>query len=235
MTRAYYMDEQLCAEGWEKSPHFGGRTVFIYGLIDPETLECRYIGKSVRPKQRVDNHMQDKGKCHRTHWLRQLKARGLWPDIVILETVEGGWPWQESERYWIAHAKREGWPLTNNTSGGDGVPDLPTATRERVRKTWLGRKHTPQACANIAKSKRGVKASAQTRAKMSRAHKGRNITWGAKLGDANRSVTDDQARNIYRRAIAGERTGDLAKEFGLHRTTITNIKMGHLGWSRVHS
>lgn len=234
MTRAYYMDHQLDVEGWSKNQNFASKTVFIYGLIDPETLECRYIGKSIRPKQRVDNHMQDKGKCHRTNWLRTLKAKGLWPDIVILETIEGGWPWQESERYWIAHAKRHGWPLTNNTAGGDGVEGLPAETRERMRKTWLGRKHTPAACRNIGNSKRGTKHTAETRAKMSKAHKGRTITWGDKLGNANRCVTDNQAREIYRRAISGERTGLLAKEYGVHRTTITNIKMGHWGWRRVH-
>lgn len=228
------MDEQLAAEKWSPNDHFSSRPVFIYGLIDPETLECRYIGKSIRPKQRVDNHMQDKGACHRAHWLRGLKSRGLWPDIVILETVEGDWPWQESERFWIAHAKRQGWPLTNNTSGGDGVCDLPSETRERMRCTWLGRKHTPEACRNIGDAKRGVKASAETRAKMSAAHKGRKITWGAKGGDANRCVTDEQARDIFRRAKSGERTVDLAREYGVHRTTISNIKMGHWGWGRVH-
>lgn len=228
------MDEQLEAEGWTPNAAFATKPVFIYGLIDPETLECRYIGKSIRPRQRVDNHMQDKTNCHRTHWLRGLKAKGLWPDIVVLETVEGGWPWQESERFWIAYAKQQGWPLTNNTSGGDGVPDLPAETRERMRKTWLGRKCTPEHIEKTRQSKLGTKASAETRAKMSKAHKGRTITWGAKLGDANRCVTDDVAREIVRRAKAAERTGDLAREYGLHRTTITNIKMGHLGWKRVH-
>ena len=76
--------------------------------------------------------MNDKSKCHRANWLQSLKSKGLKPDIVILEEINGKWPWQESERYWIARAKKLGWPLTNNTSGGDGVPDLPEETRKKI-------------------------------------------------------------------------------------------------------
>lgn len=229
MSRDYYMDEQLANEDWTPLD-LGKPVVYIYGLIDPRTLECRYVGKSIRPKGRVADHMNDRSKCHRTHWLNELREAGLWPDLLILETVNGAWPWQESERFWIAYGKAQGWPLTNNTSGGDGVPDLPLETRERIRKAWLGRKCTPEHVEKTRRAKLGTKASAETRAKMSRAHKGRIITWGSKLSAAVSSVTDEQAREIKRRRAAGEKVIALAKEYGVHRTTITNIVMGHYRW-----
>lgn len=43
-----------------------------------------------------------------------------------------------------AHGHANKWPLTNATSGGDGVPDLPPETRQRMAQVWIGRKHRPE-------------------------------------------------------------------------------------------
>jgi hypothetical protein len=208
-------------------PHPSGlETVFIYGLVDPETGDIRYIGKSIRPRERVQNHMNEVSNCHRSHWLQSLKKRDLWPELVILETIVGAWPWQHSERYWIAYGRKKGWPLTNNTDGGDGVSGLPIETRERMRKVWLGRKHTPEACIKIGNAKRGLKASDSTRAKMSASHKGRKITWADKIGEKHRKFKAQDVQDVLDAFARGEKTGDIAKRYGVHRTTISKIKMG---------
>ena len=81
-------------------------TVYIYALVDPETGEPRYVGKSIRPFERLRNHINEPpSKCHRSNWLQKLAARNLEPEIVILESVRGEWPWQESERYWISRVR----------------------------------------------------------------------------------------------------------------------------------
>lgn len=202
------------------------RPVFIYGLVDPLTDEIRYIGKTVRPKERLQNHMNEKSNCHRSHWLQSLKAQGLRPSMVLIEEVCGAWPWQESERHWIAYGRRHGWPLTNNTSGGDGVPDLPIETRRKMASTWLGRKHSDETKAKIGASSSFRCASELTRKKMSNAHSGREITWAEKIGEANRKFDAEAVLVIRDRLASGEKVVSLALEYGVHRGTITKIKKG---------
>ena len=207
------------------SPH-SFDPVYIYGLTDHETGEVRYIGKSIRPFERLQNHMNEKSNCHRSHWLQSLKKRGLKPGLVIFERIIGAWPWQHSERYWIAYGRRKGWRLTNNTSGGDGVPDLPPETRAKMAAVWKGRKHSPETAEKLRNYRLGVLHSDETKAKMSAAHKGRKITWGDKISQATTSLTVDQVDEIKAAISNGAKVKDLADQYGRHRTTISKIKMG---------
>lgn len=108
---------------------------FIYGLRDPETMQIRYIGKTNDMHRRWLNHLCEKSKTHRYYWIRSLDRRGLRPEMITLEEIRGNdslsdWPWQESERRWIAYGIRSGWPLVNMTSGGDGVSDCAKKPRK---------------------------------------------------------------------------------------------------------
>lgn len=200
---------------------------FIYGLKDPRTGDIRYIGKSIRPLERLENHINEPAtKCHRSNWLKELKRLGLRPDMVLLEMVVGEWPWQEAERFWIARGRALGWPLTNNTDGGDGVCGLPPESRERIRRTWLGRKHKPETLLKLSARRRGRIVTEETRAKHSRSMKGRKITWLDAIAESNRKLSPLQAEEIKRRLEAGEMNRDLAREYGVHRTTLSKIKTG---------
>ncbi len=200
--------------------------VFIYGLMDPDSGAVRYIGKSVRPVERLGNHMNERSKCHRSNWLQSLRAQGKRPDLVLFEQIEGDWPWQESERYWIARGRAEGWPLTNCTDGGDGVPGLPPETRARMTAVWTGRKHRPESIEKMRTASTMQRHSDATKARMSAAHKGREILWIGKVAAALRKLTDPQVAVIGARLAAGELGIALAREFGVHRTTISKIKTG---------
>lgn len=198
----------------------------IYGLVDPETGEIRYIGKSIRPAQRLQNHMNEVSNCHRSHWLQSLKRRGLRPELVILESVHGEWPWQESERYWIKRLKALGCRLTNNTSGGDGVSDLPPETRARMRQTWLDRKHKPETLAKLSIASKGRKHSGESKERMRQLMTGRKITWADKVAQSVRKFTDNLVVEIKGRLDGGEKVSALAIEYNAHRTTISKIKKG---------
>lgn len=202
-------------------------TTTIYFLIDPRTDEIRYVGKTIQDlKTRLQAHMRDTYKCHRVHWLNELKREGLLPRILVVEDIRGAWPWQESERFWIKWAKANGARLTNNTSGGDGVNDLPPETRQRMRQAMLGRKLTPEQIEKMRAKRIGSKASEETKKRMSLAQKGRKILWTDKIALSLRKITPEMAEIIKQRVANGERVKDLAVEFGVHRTTISKINTG---------
>lgn len=203
-----------------------GEPVYIYGLVDPETDEIRYIGKSIRPTERLMNHCNEVSGCHRSNWIQSLKKCGLKPEMVILERIVGDWPWQESEKRWIAYGRANGWNLVNNTDGGDGVSGLPEETRAKMASTWKGRKHKPESLLKIGAATASRRHSKQTKEKMSAAHKGRVITWGDKLSEVNRKLSADTVREISDELANGGRVKDLASKYRVHRTTISKIKMG---------
>lgn len=201
--------------------------VAIYALVDPRSLDVRYIGKSIRPVERAANHRNTSEKgCHRANWLRELRSLGFRPVLVILEWLDEGACWRSTERAWISRARALGWPLTNNTNGGDGVEGLPAETRAKMASVWRGRKHSAATKAKISAFRKTFRHSAETRAAMSHARKGRSITWGSKISAAIRALTSEQVEEIHRRLIGGALVKDLAAEFCVHRTTVSKIKMG---------
>lgn len=199
---------------------------YIYGLVCPIDGGIRYIGKSIRPKERLQNHMNDGGSCHRTHWLRKLKSLGLRPDIQILEEVPECEVWQDRERYWISHGLSLGWRLTNNTIGGDGVCGLPLKTRMKMRETWLGRKHSDETKAKIGEKSKGRCHTEDHKKAMSDRMKQREITWGHKIAESTRKLSQQDQTDILESFANGGRTGELAAKYGVHRTTISKVKTG---------
>lgn len=200
---------------------------YIYGLVDPDTVEVRYIGKSVKPHDRLRSHINEPpSNCHRSHWIQALKRQGKEPGLVIFEEVWGEWPWQESERYWIARGKSLGWRLTNNTSGGDGVPDLSPAARARIAAAWRGRKHRPETLEKLREARKSFRHTEETKRAMSARHAGRSIHWADKIAAAVRKLSDDDVSAIRSRLADGETVVSLARKFGVHRTTISKVKKG---------
>lgn len=111
------------------------KTTYIYALIDPNTDEIRYIGKSNNPKARYAVHISlnknDTNK-HKKRWIRGLLKSNQEPILKILEKVQYS-KWEERERYWIDHGRDEGWPLTNIADGG--VAPSYVATRYNLYQT----------------------------------------------------------------------------------------------------
>ena len=91
----------------------------IYGLVDPETREIRYIGKANNAKRRYRQHCRLKDQCngHKDGWIKSLHAKGLEPEMVVLEAVNDK-NWESREKYWIKFGIDNDWPLTNISSGG---------------------------------------------------------------------------------------------------------------------
>jgi hypothetical protein len=135
-------------------------TSFIYGLIDPQTGECRYIGKTSVGSQRMKMHWS-RLKCDRTYkgaWLRKLKVGGQECEVEILEELSKELL-SGAERRWIAYGREQGWPLTNLTDGGEGLH---------------GHKFTEEHKAKISAANKGRKMTAEQISKLSAACKARD-------------------------------------------------------------
>lgn len=202
--------------------------IYIYVLIDPFTNQLRYIGKSIRPRERLANHCNEQSSCHRTHWIQSVVSRGKRPLMLILSRLPHGSEWQPVERDWIAHCRSVGWPLVNGTDGGDGVVGLSPESRERIVSAWRGRKHKPETLLKLSKSGKGKHShSEEWRAYMRQKMSMRvfTATHRKRLSDATRKVSLDQAAEIRKRRADGERVSKLATEFGVHRMTITKVSL----------
>lgn len=111
----------------------------IYILTDPRYCDghpkhVRYVGITVRNiKERFVEHIRASENTHRDNWIRQLKREGLLPNCEVFESIDGISKKELGieERYWIAQFKAWGFKLTNGTSGGDGVYDLPPEVEAR--------------------------------------------------------------------------------------------------------
>lgn len=145
----------------------------IYTLIDPVSMEIRYVGKSSSGKYRATTK-HTHGRCG--NWVASLDKLNKKPIVKYLQ----GWETIDkkelcnAEIYWIAYFRALGCPLTNLTDGGEG---------------WAGAKHTEEFKKNLAERNRnriitdetkqkisnsliGNKMSADARAKMSKSRIG---------------------------------------------------------------
>jgi len=103
----------------------GSDMASIYGLVDPESGELRYIGKANCLKGRLASHVRAAASgSYPVHaWIRKI---GKPPEMVTLE--EDCEDWRRSERLAINKARAAGFRLLNVASGGD-EPHCPRHVR----------------------------------------------------------------------------------------------------------
>lgn len=166
--------------------------VKIYKLIDPISLEIRYVGKTVTSlRDRLKVHIRQskiaQKHTHKEAWIKSLLNQNNKPIIELIEEV-GEDRWVERERYWISMLPN----LTNASIGGDsgftGIK-ISKVHREKLRnnakniigfyKSGLGRKWTEEQKEKRRqkpawnKGLKGLKkASEETKIKMSNSQKG---------------------------------------------------------------
>lgn len=203
-------------------------TIFIYALTDPFSLELRYVGKTIHPRERMINEWNDHANTHRCHWIQSIIAKGARPLMTFLEVLPPDANWQERERFWIAHYKALGYSLVNSTSGGDGVPDLSPESKARMLATWTGRKHRPETLAKIGAASRLRRHTPEWRARMSELMQQRVFTeqHRRRLSLGVRKLSNDQVREIRNRLTCGEKQYQIAATYNVDKGTISNIKRG---------
>lgn len=99
----------------EPSIHHTITKWIIYALVDPRDETIWYVGRTVRAKARLQQHLEEAGvNPAKTKWLRELRKEGLAPRMETLETLDcRGDEAEVRERFWIQHFSSLGAPLTN--------------------------------------------------------------------------------------------------------------------------
>lgn len=174
----------------------------IYALVDPRTGFVRYVGKTIKTiAERLATHicLARRTHTHSARWICGILDAGLKPEAIHIETVTDDW--REAEQYWIAQFRSFGFPLTNHTSGGDGLSSYKHKEDSRAKMAasqkrryesapnpLKGRKRPPEVIAKmrqtklekyppkpkIAKPPRNrLDVSEETRRKISEANKGK--------------------------------------------------------------
>jgi group I intron endonuclease len=93
----------------------------IYKLIDPNTNEIRYIGRTVQKlENRLKKHLNANDKSYRVNWIKSLLNKDLFPIIELICETESFETCCELEQFYIEKYKKEGLKLVNMTDGGDG-------------------------------------------------------------------------------------------------------------------
>lgn len=141
----------------------------IYGLVDPRTQQLRYVGKTSKgTTRRLQSHLYDSARTHKTNWINSLKKQGLSPEVFVIEEVSGDGC--DSEIHHIAYFRGIGCALTNDTAGGDAP--------------MLGKRHSAETKAIMSAAQKGRpspligrKLGSETRARMSAAKKGKPLNF----------------------------------------------------------
>lgn len=93
----------------------------IYKLIDPETNEIRYVGRTIQTlPNRLKKHLKADDKTHRVNWIKSLHNKGFEPKIELICETNTFDDCCELERFYILKYKKLGFKLVNMTDGGDG-------------------------------------------------------------------------------------------------------------------
>lgn len=105
--------------GGSMSRNGTGDTAYIYGLYCPIAEEIRYVGRSVRPVERLYQHMDEArtgaymGTAAKRDWLRELLEEDKEPELVILRILESGEDANEAEIEWMHRLLDDGCELVN--------------------------------------------------------------------------------------------------------------------------
>lgn len=171
----------------------------IYALIDPISKRRMYVGSTTQRylSVRLAQHRLDLDGSPRGNWVSALLAKGLSPEIELLDQV----PVEstlKAEAEWIAALLRRGEPLLNMYDPDLSAP-RPEESRRKLadfRRRWTGWEH-----------------SESTKAKIGR------------VGEHNRSskASEDHVREIRRAHSIGEPQRRLAAKYGLSCQAVNDI------------
>lgn len=179
----------------------------IYALCEPDLQVpvIRYIGKTANMAQRVKAHLSQtvKESTRVGNWVKSLVTRGETPVLVTLTQVpdEIG---SAAEILYIRLAREGGMDLCNLTDGGDGVVNPSPESREKLRRSKLGRRNpnfggVPAATLAAAGAANSLRVwTPETRESFREAKLGaKNPNFGKTRSEATRAKQSETCRAVF--------------------------------------
>lgn len=141
----------------------------IYGLVDPLTLELRYVGQSLNHKRRFRRHLHSAldPKSHVHAWIAKLRHNGFQPILVILAHHVPSLCLNVEEQFFVAYHRGQGCNLTNLTDGGSGVSGYTWTdeAKERQSTVMKGVWNDPKKSQRIGNAQREAVSRSEWRAR----------------------------------------------------------------------
>ncbi len=99
-------------------------TTYIYTLTDPVTGTIRYVGKTINPNERLQQHLHNKQTTTRCgQWIAALARLHLKPFMNIVAEVQEDEDWSDVEQAWIEWGIAVGLPLLNIMHSNIDAPE----------------------------------------------------------------------------------------------------------------
>ena len=111
----------------------------VYGLKDPGDGKFYYVGQTTNVDSRFQQHVSGKfydGNYPKAHWIRQLKDRGLQPELVVLQRCQSISEADVAEKMWIRRMIEDDQPILNITDGGQTSRSVSKMGSTR-KKDWI--------------------------------------------------------------------------------------------------
>jgi group I intron endonuclease len=137
-------------------------------------------------KSRLSNHLSDKRVCHRTSWIKKLQSLDLKPIMEVIDKTNDYEHSSVLEMHYIKKYREEGCKLVNSTDGGEGTLGRIVSEKQKKEQSdklkgkmvkeknpFYKKTHTSETKEKMRKSKLGKKMSEETRKKMSELKKGK--------------------------------------------------------------
>ena len=220
-----------------ESPHI------IYGLLDPETQQLRYVGYTSNKIKRYSKHHSLKVLAndfsHKANWIKSLIAKGLKAEMMIIEEFATAEELPEAEIKYISNYRNVGYDLTNSTDGGEGQQNPSEETRKKMGSgqrgkpsPMKGKKHTAEAKQKMSESHKGLPSSwvgrkhtDEARKKQSESHIGKPSWRKGKTGfiSKRRKLTNEQVKQIREEYKPGDNKTKIAEKYNIDRSCISDI------------
>ena len=145
------------------------REPVIYGLVDGDTMELRYIGQTVNREKRLRGHKRSEVNGSKTRLSRWLRKHH-W-NMIILE--RDPLDLNEAEMCWIHDMREQGARLINLTDGGGGMLNPSSETRAKMSAWQRGKPRSAETRTKISAALSGKPLSPEHRAKINAALSGK--------------------------------------------------------------
>jgi group I intron endonuclease len=205
----------------------------VYGLIDPNSHELRYIGYSSDIERRIKDHHRPiylKIKSHKNNWIKSLLAQGQKADFIIIEEYDSAEQLPQAEIEMVEYFKYLGVELTNGTRGGDGHlkgDKLSEETKKKLSEAFSGEKHPMYGKHHSEEAKRAISLSKL------------GVPWGEHSETTKKKMSDTKMGKIcsaeHKANIGKSKSGSNNPWFGKVRPEETRKRISEANKGKRHT